>query len=96
MCSTIASSSGVGVAIVAAGAQRASRRFERVQALPAPADEEFLGHGEMQKADFIGHTAKPADQIGEHAINTRAVGMQLLMSVGGKQQLSRHGGQLGT
>ena len=50
----------------------------------------------MQKADLIGHAAKPADEIGEHAIDASAVGMQLLMSVRGKQQLSRRGGQLGT
>ena len=54
---------------LAAGAQRPARRLERIQTLPAAADEEFLGHGEMQEADLIGDAAKPADEIGEHAID---------------------------
>ena len=66
---------------LAAGAQRPARRLERVQTLPASADEELLGHGEMQEADLIGRAAKPADEIGEDAIDASSIRMQLLMPV---------------
>ncbi len=91
----MASSSAAGEPISATGAQRPAGRLERVQTLPAAADEEFLGHGEMQEADLIGDAGKPINEIGEHAIDTSAVGVQLLMPVGRKQQLSRGCGQLG-
>ena len=87
---------GGGRADLAAGAQRSAHRFQRVQALPAPADEQRLGHGEMQKAAFIGDAAQAADEIGEHAIDAASVGMQLLMPVIRQQQLARGCGQIET
>ena len=66
-------SSVAGGGDLAAGAQRPARRLERIQTLPASADEEFLGHGEMQETDLIGRAAKPADEIGEDAIDASPI-----------------------
>lgn len=82
-----------GCGDLVAAAQRAAHCLERIQALPPAADEKFPGHGEVQKADFVGHAAEPADEIGEHAIDTSPMRMQLLMPVRSKQELARRGGQ---
>ena len=62
---------------------------------PAPADDQPLGHGEMEKTDFLGDAVELADEVGQDAIETVTAGIELLVLVAGDEQVSRRGGKGG-
>jgi hypothetical protein len=45
----------------------------------------------MEKADLIGGAVQPADEVGEDAVDASVIGMQLLMLVGGDEELPCRG-----
>ena len=47
----------------------------------------------MEKADLLGEPVEIADEIGEDAVGTAAADIELLMLVGGDEQLPRGNGQ---
>jgi hypothetical protein len=76
---------------LAAPAQRLAGRFGGVQHGTPAANQQRLGHGEMEKANLIGGAVQPADEVGEDAVDASVIGMQLLMLVGGDEELPCRG-----
>ena len=76
-------------------AQRLACRAHRVHRLTPIADQQSLGHGEMNEAERLVGLVAAADQIGEHAIDAAFLDMQLLMVVGTHEQLHRGGRKAG-
>lgn len=63
--------------------------------MPAAGDEHALRQGKVQKADFLGGAAQPADEIGKDAVKAGFAPLQLLMLVAGDEKRPRRVGKLG-
>ena len=73
-----------------AAAERAAHHLDGAQRPPAPADDQSLGHGEMEKADLLGDPVELADEVGQDAIEAVTAGVELLVLVAGDEQVSRY------
>ncbi len=76
-----------------AAAQRVAHHLDGTQRSPAPADDQPLGHGEMEKADLLGDAVELTDEVGQDAIEAMPAGIELLVLVGGEEQVSRRRGE---
>lgn len=76
-------------------AERLPCRFDGVQHGPAAADQQRLGHGEMEKADLLSDAMQSANKVGKDAIDAGLLHMPLLMLVGGNEELPGRGGKIG-
>jgi hypothetical protein len=63
--------------------------------MPAAGDEHTVCQGKVQKADFLGGAAQPADEIGKDAVKAGFAPLQLLMLVAGDEKRPRRVGKLG-
>ncbi|HET7446711.1 MAG TPA: hypothetical protein VFJ49_02115 [Methyloceanibacter sp.] len=61
----------------------------------AAGDEEVLGHGEMEEANFVGDPVEAESKIGKDAKQASLTRIELLVVVGGDEQLARSGGKIG-
>jgi len=58
-------------------------------------DEEVLDHSEMEEADLVGRSVEAEDKIGKDAEQASLARIELLVVVGGDEQLTRRGGKIG-
>ena len=69
-----------------------ARDVDRAQRAAAAGDEQRLGQGEMEKADLFSQPVEIADEVGQNAVETAAARVELLMLIGGDEELPRYGG----
>ena len=84
-----------GARDLAAAPQRLACGVNGVERVVAASDEEVLGHGEMEKANFVGDPVEAESKIGKDAKQASLTRIELLVVVGGDEQLARSGGKIG-
>src|SRR5690348_314975 len=80
---------------LAAAPQRLARGVNGVKRAVAPGDEEVLGHSEMEEPDLVGDPVEAEGKIGKDAKQASLTRIELLVVVGGDEQLARRGGKIG-
>lgn len=80
---------------LAAAPERLARSIDGAERPMAGGDEEALGHGEMEKADLVGDPVQPANEVGKDAEQTGLALIELLVVIGGNEQVARRGRKVG-
>jgi hypothetical protein len=80
---------------LAAAPECLARSIDGAERPMAGGDEEALGHGEMEKADLVGDPVQPANEVGKDAEQTGLALIELLVVIGGNEQVARRGRKVG-
>src|SRR5215470_6025024 len=84
-----------GARNLAAAPQGLARGVNGTERAMAPGDEEVLNHSEMEEADLVGRSVGAEDKSGKDAEQASLTRIELLVIVGGDEQLKRRSGKIG-